>query len=223
MRWGKLAMRNSKSAITRKQKEFARAGIVDPGLFARRFLGVELWDKQVEILRSIRKHRKTVIKSSHGVGKTFVLALAVLWWLARYKDGIVLTTSSTLRQVKTQLWSEIRRLVAGAKVPYPEINTTDFKFRGDNNFALGFSTDRAENFQGYHGKHVLIIADEAPSIDATIWEAIAGIMVTRRVRSTSPWPGTPQYPVESSMMPPFTAPDLRGDLRQPSMFLIRRI
>jgi phage terminase large subunit len=104
------------------------------------------------------------------------LAVAALWWLARYKDGVVLTTSSTFRQVRTQVWSEIHRLAAGAKVPYPEINSTELKFRGDDNYALGLSTNRAENFQGYHGKHVLIIADEAPGIEATIWEAMAGIM-----------------------------------------------
>ena len=58
----------------------------------------------------------------------------------------------------------------------PELNHTDLKLRGDDNFALGFSTNQAENFQGYHGKAVLIIADEAPGIESGIWDAVAGIM-----------------------------------------------
>jgi hypothetical protein len=37
----------------------------------------------------------------YGVGKTYAMAVAALWWLARYDDGIVLTTSSTFRQVKS--------------------------------------------------------------------------------------------------------------------------
>jgi phage terminase large subunit len=61
-------------------------------MYASHILGAELWDRQVEILRSIQKNRRTAIKACHGVGKTFTLALAALWWLARYKEGIVLTT-----------------------------------------------------------------------------------------------------------------------------------
>src|ERR1700721_2106694 len=88
-------------------------------------------------------------KSLRGGGKTFILAVGALWWLARYPEGIVLTTSPTQRQVRTQLWSGIHRAVDRAKVPYPKLKTTELKFRGDNNFAIGFSTNQAENFQGY--------------------------------------------------------------------------
>jgi phage terminase large subunit len=181
--------------ITAKQIELARRGLVDPVLFARRFLGVRLWGRQAEILRSIKDHRKTAVKACHGVGKTFVLAVAVLWWLARYRDGIVLTTSSTFRQVKTQIWSELHRLVTKAKVPYPEINKTELKLRGDDNFALGLSTNQAENFQGYHGKHVLIVADEAPGIEPEIWDAMAGVAAGGDVRAVMAGnPTTPSGP-----------------------------
>lgn len=135
-----------------------------------------MWEREVELLRSIQTNRRTAIRACHAVGKTFTLAVAALWWVARYPDGIALTTSPTQRQVRTQLWSEIHRLVERARVPYPPLKTTEFKFRGENNFALGFSTNQSENFQGYHGKHVLIIADEAPGIESGIWDAIAGTM-----------------------------------------------
>jgi phage terminase large subunit len=144
MQWGRLVMKNRSNKVTARQVEFAREVIVDPVLFARRILGVRLSESQAEILQSIRTHRKTAIKACHGVGKTFVLAVATLWWLARYKDGIVLTTSATFRQVKTQIWSELRRLVVNAKIPYPELNMTELKLRGDDNFALGLSTNQAE-------------------------------------------------------------------------------
>jgi hypothetical protein len=61
------------------------------------------------------------------------------------------------------------------------LKTTELKFRGDDNFALGLSTNQVENFQGYHGKHVLIIVDEAPGIAAEIWDAIAGAMAGGKV------------------------------------------
>ncbi len=102
--------------------------------------------------------------------------------MARYKEGIVLTTSPIERQVRTQLWSEIHRAVERARVPYPKLKTTELKFRDDNNFAIGFSTNQTENFQGYHRKHVLIIADEAPGIESGIWDAVAGTMADGDVR-----------------------------------------
>src|SRR6202521_2915570 len=166
----------TESTLSEKQKDFARKIVVDPVLFASHVLGADLWEREAEILQSIKDHRRTAVKACHGVGKTFTLAIAALWWLARYREGIVLTTSPTQRQVRTQLWSEIHRAVERAKVPYPKLKTTELKFRDDNNFAIGFSTNQTENFQGYHGKDVLIIADEAPGIESGIWGAIAGTM-----------------------------------------------
>jgi hypothetical protein len=162
--------------LSAEQKAFVRNVLRDPVLFARHILGVSLWEREVEIVQSIQTQRRTAVKACHGVGKTFTLAVGTLWWLARYPEGIVLTTSPTQRQVRTQLWSEIHRLVERAKVPYPNLNTTRLDFRDHNNFALGFSTNQAENFQGYHGKQVLIIADEAPGIEPEIWDAVAGVM-----------------------------------------------
>ena len=167
---------SSNGELSAEQKAFVRQVVKDPVLFAKSILGVQVWKGQVEILGSIKSRRRTAVKACHSAGKTFALAIAALWWLARHPEGIVLTTSPTQRQVRTQLWAEIHRLVKQARLPYPRLNTTEFKFRGDDNFALGLSTNQAEHFQGYHGKSVLIIADEAPGIEGGIWDAIAGIM-----------------------------------------------
>jgi hypothetical protein len=170
-----MTMKNDHE-LSPEQQSFVRKVVRDPVLFATHMLGIDLWPREVEILRSIKTQRRAAVKACHGVGKTFTLAVATLWWLARYREGIVLTTSPTQRQVRTQLWTEIHRLIERAKVPYPKLKTTELKFRDDHNFAIGFSTNQAENFQGYHGKYVLIIADEAPGIESGIWDAVAGTM-----------------------------------------------
>jgi hypothetical protein len=115
--------------VSPEQQRFVRKVIRDPVLFATHILGIDLWPREMEILRSIKTHRRTAVKACHGVGKTFTLAVATLWWLARYSEGIVLTTSPTERQVRTQLWTEIHRLVERANVPYPKLKTTELKFR----------------------------------------------------------------------------------------------
>src|SRR5271154_2307971 len=147
-------MKTRKSRATIEPKKSAQNAIKDPVLFANHILAADLWEREAEILRSIQLHRHTAIKAGHGGGKTFTLAHAALWWLVRYEDGFVLTTAPTLRQVETQLWSELHRVAARAKFSFPEINTTRFKLRGEDNFALGLSTNRSDNFQGYHGKHL---------------------------------------------------------------------
>src|SRR6266481_2012071 len=182
----------SNPELSADQKSFIRNVVSDPVLFANHILGVALWAREVEIVQTIKSHRRTAIKACHGVGKTFTLAVSALWWLARYREGIVLTTSPTQRQVRTQLWSEIHRAVERAKVPFPKLKTTELKFRDDNNFALGFSTNQAENFQGFHGKQVLIIADEAPGIEPGIFDAIAGTMAGGRVHTVMA--GNPTIP-----------------------------
>jgi hypothetical protein len=120
--------------------------ISDPVLFATNVLGTQLWEREIEILRSIRIHTRTAIKACHGVGKTFTLALAALWWLVRWADGIVLTTAPTFRQVGTQLWSEIHRAAGRSKIQFPDFNQTSMKLRGENNFALGLATKPRREF-----------------------------------------------------------------------------
>ena len=129
---------------------------------------------RIELLQSIKTNRHTSIRACHAVGATFTLAISALWWLTRYPEGIVLTTSPTERQMRTQLWSEVHRLVERARIPYPNLKSTELKLRAEHNFAIGFSTNQTENFQGYHGEQILIIADEAPGIEAGVCDAIAG-------------------------------------------------
>jgi len=104
------------SELTPDQKAYVRKVLGDPVLFATHILGAGLWKREAEILRSIQNNRRTAIKACHGAGKTYSLALAALWWLARYPQGIVLTTCPTLRQVRTQVWSEIHRISARSKI-----------------------------------------------------------------------------------------------------------
>ena len=65
-------------ALSSEQKEYARRVIQDPVLFASHVLGVDLWAREVEIVQTIKSHRRTAIKACHGMGKTFTLAVSAL-------------------------------------------------------------------------------------------------------------------------------------------------
>jgi len=144
----------TKNELTLKERLALERCIRDPALFARHILGVDLWEGEIEILQSIEVNQRTAVKSCHGAGKTFALAVATLWWLARHSDGIVLTTAPTHRQVTTILWRTIHELTARSRISFPEFNQGSIKLRDEGNFALGLSTNRPANFQGYHGRNV---------------------------------------------------------------------
>jgi hypothetical protein len=86
----------------------------DPVAFVESVLGQRPWGKQAEILRTVAREPQTTVRSSHGVGKTWVAACCALWWVYSHRPALVLTTAPTARQVEGLLWAEINRLWRGA-------------------------------------------------------------------------------------------------------------
>ncbi len=152
----------------------------DPVAFARGVLQHDLWRIQAAILRSVAHNRRTAVKACHASSKTFTAAEAVLWWVTRYRDGIAVTTAPTWTQVEKLLWAEIHKAAGHSRIAYPPLNKTSLQLAPDR-YAIGLSTNEGVRFQGFHGR-VLIVIDEAPGVQADIWEAIEGIRAGGDVR-----------------------------------------
>lgn len=146
----------------------------DPVRFQRAVLNRRLWGDQQRICRAVESHKHVAVKACHASGKTFNAAGLVLWWLTKYERGKVLTLAPTLRQVRL-MWDEIALARNSASlVGYPEPATVGLKVSEDR-YAIGMSSSRGVNIQGFHGEKVLIIADEATGIMQDIWDAVEGI------------------------------------------------
>ena len=158
--------------------ELAEVCRESPVGFAREYLGVRLWSKQEEALRAVRDHRRVAVKAGNGLGKGFTAAVAVLWFLSCHNPAIVLTTAPTGRQVRHVLWREIGRLhgKAGGLLGGHVFNTR-WEVAHDR-FALGLSTDEADQFQGFHSPNMLIVVDEAEGVEEPIYDAIEAVMTT---------------------------------------------
>jgi phage terminase large subunit len=129
------------------------------------------------VVESVRDHRRTAVPAGHGVGKTFLVAGTALWFLLSQEDSIVLTTAPTWNQVESIMWREIHRAHRRAKLSLPgTLNQTELRLN-ERWFALGLSTDDSSRFQGYHGRRILVILDEATGVRPEIWEAIEGVTV----------------------------------------------
>ncbi len=158
----------------------------EPERFAREVLGSRWWCGQTEIAKLLSQHRRVAVKAANGVGKTYLAADLVLWFLYCHRPSIVLTTAPTWRQVESLLWEEIHRRFRRTNA-LAEMEPGRFALEGtllqtrlkitEGYFAMGLSTDEPVRFQGFHAENLLIVLDEACGVPEEIWDAVEGICV----------------------------------------------
>jgi hypothetical protein len=171
------------SAIRSELLHLEKSIIPFPEKFSRGILKSDMWETQAAIMHAVATHPLVAVKACHASGKTFMAARLALWWLLRWLDRgrvRVITTAPTLRQVKL-MWEEIRTAAEASRIAFPECGSLALRI-SDDCYAMGFSSSKGVNAQGFHGDHVLIIADEAPGIEGDLWDAIEGIRAGGDVR-----------------------------------------
>lgn len=155
----------------------------DPPFFVENVVGMTtLWEKQREIMESVRDNSRTIVRSCNGAGKTFTTANTVTWFLVTHPQSIVVSTAPTARQVRELLWQEINNIYKNSRYPLGgrclNVNWT----LGAKWFAVGLSTDDPNRFQGFHAEHILGVIDEAAGVDAPIWEGMDAILTSSGAR-----------------------------------------
>jgi hypothetical protein len=161
----------------------------DPAGFNRAVLGRTLWSKQVDVCESIARSPITVVPAGRALGKSYLLAGIVLWWLYTRPMSLVITTGPDHRQVVSVLWKEIRRAIRSARAPLGYDHLTQgygspqrLQLRSGSEWqALGFACKSEEGLSGQHAADLLVIVDEASGVEDRIWSAIHGLAATRLV------------------------------------------
>jgi len=145
----------------------------DPDAWARERAGIELWSKQRQIIESVRDNSRTAVHSCHEIGKSFVAATTVCWWLDCHLPGeaFVVTTAPTAPQVKAILWREINRIHERAGLR-GRTNLTEW-YMGSEMVAFGRkpSDYNSNAFQGQHARYFLVVLDEACGIPKNLWDS----------------------------------------------------
>ena len=158
-------------------------GQQDPTFFVENVIGMTtLWEKQKEIMLSVRDNARTCVRSSNGVGKTFTTANTVTWFLTTNPNSVVVSTAPTSRQVKELLWQEINNIYANSKYPLGGRCLNVSWTLGAKWFAIGMSTDDPNRFQGFHADKILGVIDEAAGVDPPIWEGMDAILTSQGAR-----------------------------------------
>jgi phage terminase large subunit len=150
----------------------------DPVWFILTVLKVKyLTPQQKQVCRSIRDNRRTAVPAGNSVGKTFLAACLVLWFLFCFDNSKVLTTAPTWFQVENLLWREVRTLLSHSLLSGQGSLTLTSLTLSNEWFAVGLSTNDPTRFQGIHAPRILLVFDEATGIDNEIWEAAEGVAV----------------------------------------------
>ena len=151
---------------------------LDPLDFAANVLGINLWDKQKEVLAALPGHRRIAVKSGNGLGKGFCAAAAILWFVYCHDPAVALSTAPTFRQVRHVLWRQIRRLYFASREPLGG-KILDARWDlAEDRYALGLSSDSADQFQGFHSPNLLVVVDEAAGVDDEIFEAVDSVLTS---------------------------------------------
>ncbi len=144
--------------------------------FCRDILGIELWDKQEEIMLSVLVNPRTAVPACYASGKTYLAAAICLWWLFTRRPALVVSTAPTNRQVKKLLWRYIRKLYRAAKVKLGgRLNQTELVLADDWQ-GFGFAGSNGTSVQGIHeAANVLFVEDEAAGMCQELLEDFEGI------------------------------------------------
>lgn len=174
----------------RERTERVKRFYNDPVGWAEYMLDVHLWSKQKEIAESLVINKNTVVKAGHGVGKSFLAAVLICWWVdTRYPDCFVASTAPSVAQINAIVWREVRKFKRLIEQRYeagiidhklPGYITSDAQWKSDVDGAIiGLGRkppdEKMEDaFQGIHG-NVLAIGDEAVGLPEALIDALGNI------------------------------------------------
>lgn len=128
---------------------------------------------------------RIAVMSGHGIGKSALVAMIILWALSTRVDTRGVVTANKAAQLATKTWVELRkwhRLLICSHwftVTATTIKSTDpehdEEWRID---AETWSENNTEAFAGLHneGKRLLLVFDEASAIADKVWEVADGAL-----------------------------------------------
>lgn len=135
------------------------------------------------IERAIRKEglNRISVKSGHGVGKSAMLAIVLLWYLFTHKNAQIPCTAPTSDQIYDILWKEVKiwlNLMPKWASDLFEWQSTYIRIKESPEtwFARARTArkEAPEALAGIHGDYVMVLADEASGIPDEIFNTAEG-------------------------------------------------
>jgi hypothetical protein len=137
------------------------------------------WPKQIDVCNAVKAHKTVICPWGNEIGKSFLAAGLILWWLYTRPGSLVVTTAPSQTLLATVLFKELRRAISVSPLPLPGRITEAMSASPQTLVVdpagwqvLGIATRGVERLSGQHNPNLLIVVDEASGVEAEIWEAL---------------------------------------------------
>jgi hypothetical protein len=171
----------------------------DPLLYAEAVLRAKprVWQRRaLEAIRAKLLAGETrlevLIRACHSAGKSWLVAVLVLWYMSTRPEARGLTTAPKWQIVEEVIWAEIRRLYEGSLLVALNVGrclTTSLEF-GPAWFCSGAASDKPETLEGAHSPTAAIrVVDEAKAVPSAVFTVTEGLLASPE--SLDLWISTP--------------------------------
>jgi hypothetical protein len=160
--------------------------------FAIEVAGVQPSEQQITFFQEVQKAGCRVsVSSGHGTGKTMAISIIALHHLTMFFQSICLITANDMAQLLETIFKEVslnaQRIRRGRYAwlyDYIEILADgSLRIRGhEQTWTVNSKTSDAKSankMAGRHGKHFLIICDEASTIPDEVFQTLTGALTEK--------------------------------------------
>ena len=174
---------------------------IDPLVFGKIcWPDVVFYDKQREIIYSLKNDDETIVVAGNELGKDFVAGFLVLETFMTHREVRIVTTSVKDDHLDI-LWGEIGRFIDTSKYPLDSrkggpllVNHRHIRkiVNGELcqiSYIKGMVSAKGEGMAGHHAEHTLLVIDEASGVDEKVY-SIASIWADRVLIFGNPNPCT---------------------------------
>jgi hypothetical protein len=150
------------------------------------------WSRQREAALSVAHYRDTIVYSGNAIGKDYLVAGLIPWWLWTRPNSLVIVTAPSQTLLGSVTWKELRKAIASCHIPLdarisPGLKTSPLVLDLAPGWtALGYSTNCVERASGQHGGNVLVVAEEASGLEQHAWDAIDSFGYRRMIAIGNP-------------------------------------
>lgn len=142
---------------------------------------VTFYDKQIEVINSVRDNNETVVVAGHQLGKDYVAGFIVLWYFITHWPCRIVTTSVKDDHLRV-LWGEMGRYIDNARLPldrkkggplvlgHREVKRVYNGRLCKISYLIGQVSEKGEGMAGHHAPHTLLVVDEASGVSDMIYE-----------------------------------------------------
>jgi len=145
-------------------------------------VGREVKERGFDGLNSVEPLRYAVA-SGHGIGKSALSAILILWVMSTRPDCRGTVTANTIKQIGTKTWAELRKWM-GLCITGHWFNVTAtsiYHLQHKETWRCDIQSSEETNSEAFAGQHAIdstsfYIFDEASAIQPKIWEVAEGGM-----------------------------------------------